>query len=76
MNNRACTEQDFLKDVREHEMIVIRDDGVNRHIRFKRPQEGAYWFDIITWPGTALHRWRLRHLRLPPDGGHVLILPH
>lgn len=52
MTNLTCTEQQFLNDIREHEMTVIRNDGVNRHIRFKRPQEGAYWFDIITWPGT------------------------
>lgn len=52
MKNYACTEEQFLKDVAAHDMTVIRDDGVHRHIRFKRPGEGAYWFDIITWPGA------------------------
>lgn len=47
-----CTDDTFLKDVANLRMTVIRDDGVHRHIRFKRENEGAYWFDLITWPGT------------------------
>jgi hypothetical protein len=46
-----CTEQRFLADVASHEMIVLRDDGVSRHIRFKKPQTRCYSFDLITWPG-------------------------
>lgn len=45
------TEQSFLKDVANHEMTIIRDDGVNRHVRFKRPGTYCYQFDLITWPG-------------------------
>jgi hypothetical protein len=45
-------ESEFLNDVASHRMIVIRNDGVNRHIRFKRPQSGTFWLDLITWPGT------------------------
>lgn len=41
----------FLKDVAEHQLHVIRDDGVNRHIRFKKPGTSCYYFDLITWPG-------------------------
>lgn len=44
-------EATFLEDVAEHQMIVLRDDGVNRHIRFKRPGTSCYYFDLITWPG-------------------------
>lgn len=47
----ACTEERFLRDVAQHEMIVIRDDGVNRHIRFKEPGTINQFFDLITWPG-------------------------
>ena len=46
-----CDEARFLKDVANHEMTIIRDDGVNRHLRFKRPETLAYYFDLITWPG-------------------------
>lgn len=52
MRNYACTEELFLEDVTRHGMTVLRDDGVHRHIRFKRPDGSAYWFDLITWPGT------------------------
>lgn len=46
-----CDEARFLGDVERHEMTVIRDEGVNRHIRFKRPGTSAYYFDLITWQG-------------------------
>lgn len=46
-----CTEDRFLKDVAEHKMSVIRDDGVHRHIRFKEPGTSNMYFDLITWPG-------------------------
>jgi hypothetical protein len=48
-------EESFLKDVAEHQMIVIRDDGVNRHIRFKQPGTGCMHFDLITWPGQLCY---------------------
>ncbi|WP_395406244.1 hypothetical protein ACHMW6_06110 [Pseudoduganella sp. UC29_106] len=51
MIDRDGSEARFLKDVAEHQMQVIRDDGVNRHIRFKRPDTSCYYFDLITWPG-------------------------
>lgn len=46
-----CTEARFLRDVAKHQMTVIRDEGLNRHLRFKRPNGSCYWFDIVTWPG-------------------------
>lgn len=52
MRDYACTEDTFLEDVSNHVMTVINDDGINRHIRFRRPTSSAYWFDIITWPGS------------------------
>lgn len=45
-----CTQERFLKDVVAHQMQIIRDDEVYRHLRFKRPNETAYYFDLITWP--------------------------
>ena len=52
MKNYACSEEEFLQAVAQHTMTVLRDDGIYRHVRFKRPDEGAYWFDLITWPGS------------------------
>jgi hypothetical protein len=45
------TETQFLSGVKNHVMIVIRDDGIHRHIRFKDPETSCYHFDLITWPG-------------------------
>ena len=52
--NRECTEDLFLKAVAQHTMTVIRDDGVHRHLRFRKPRPAGseYWFDLITWPGA------------------------
>ncbi|MGR2681590.1 hypothetical protein [Chromobacterium haemolyticum] len=47
----TCTQERFLKDVADHKMEIIRDDGLYRHIRFKRPGDSAYYFDLHTWPG-------------------------
>lgn len=52
MRELPCKEEEFLKDVSAHAMTVLRDDGVHRHIRFKRPGDSAFWFDVISWPGS------------------------
>lgn len=46
-----CTEDRFLKDVVNHSMNVIRDDGLYRHISFTNNGSSVYRFDLITWPG-------------------------
>lgn len=46
-----CNEERFLRDVKEHKMFVERDEGLSRHVRFKRPGTICYSFDLITWPG-------------------------
>lgn len=47
----TCTEQKFLKDVEKHEMTIIRDDGVHRHIKFQEPGTSVHKFSFLTWPG-------------------------
>lgn len=51
----------FARDASTHQMTVLRDDGLYRHLRFLRMMEqedgtrkptSFYWFDIITWPGV------------------------
>ena len=41
----------FTAEIAQHQMQVIRDDGVNRHLRFKRPGTMTMHFDLVTWPG-------------------------
>lgn len=46
-----CTEQSFLKDVAKHELTLLRDDGVHRHLLLKEPGTRNFAFELITWPG-------------------------
>lgn len=48
---RQCTEEMFLKDVAEHTMQVLHDDGVHRCLRFSKKGSSTAWFDVVTWPG-------------------------
>jgi hypothetical protein len=47
----VINKESFLKDVVNHQIQIIRDDGVNRHIRLARPDTSCMHFDLITWPG-------------------------
>lgn len=52
-----CNQQRFEKDTATHKMTIHRDDGVDRHISFRK-QDGcsSYWFEILTWPGALCIR--------------------
>lgn len=41
----------FVRDAAGLEMTVLHDEGLWRHLRFRSPRTGLYWFDIITSPG-------------------------
>lgn len=45
------TEIKFLENVKTHSMHVLHDDGIYRHLRFKRPGTNCMHFDLVTWPG-------------------------
>lgn len=55
MNNRQLAKEYFARDVAEHQMQVLRDDGVYRHLLFKKPGTGIYHFNVITYPGTLVY---------------------
>ncbi|GAB2718507.1 hypothetical protein [Streptomyces bullii] len=40
----------FARDTAGHQMTVLHDDGLYRHLRFASPDGGGYRFDLITWP--------------------------
>ncbi len=44
-------QNEFLKDVKNHQIEIIRDNGNNRHIRFKQPNTNNMYFDLVTWDG-------------------------
>lgn len=41
----------FEADAARHVMTIAHDEGVYRSVRFKAPDTGTYWFDIVTSPG-------------------------
>lgn len=47
---KEVTAEVFLKDVDKHQMKTLHDTGLYRHLLFKRPNSGTYWFEIVTWP--------------------------
>jgi hypothetical protein len=51
----SFTETSFFKDVASHEMSILRDDGLYRHIMFGRPDSSDMRFDLITWPGSLCY---------------------
>lgn len=43
---------DFDAETATHQLEVIRDDGVYRHLRFRREDKSSfYYYDLLTWPG-------------------------
>jgi hypothetical protein len=51
MSKREPTEESFLKDVANHSMTVLLDQGVYRHLSFSNNGSFNQKFDIVTWPG-------------------------
>lgn len=45
------TPDQFLDDIKNHQLTILRDQGVHRHLRFKKPNTIDRYFDLITWPG-------------------------
>jgi len=41
----------FQRDTAGHQMTVLHNDGLYRHLRFRNPDRSMYWFDLVTWPG-------------------------
>jgi hypothetical protein len=44
----------FKLDTTKHQLTVLHDDDLYRHLRFKNPSNSAHWFDLVTWPGTLV----------------------
>lgn len=51
MKYRGPTEESFLKDVATHQMTVLLDNGIYRHVQFRRPDTYCMSFELVTWPG-------------------------
>lgn len=45
------TKEQFLSDVKDHAITILKDDGVYRHINYAKPGTINMSFQITTWPG-------------------------
>lgn len=47
----------FLEDVKNHEMHIKLDNGVYRHIIFKKPEPNSWdlLFELVTFPGSLVY---------------------
>jgi len=45
----------FASDVEKHQLQIVRDDDMHRHIKLGRPETGIMRFDLITWPGSLCY---------------------
>lgn len=46
----------LLANASQHEMRVLHDEGLYRHLRFQCPGTSIWHWDIITWPGSLAIR--------------------
>lgn len=53
----------FAADTKTHELTIVHDDGLYRHVRVQRPETWSYGFSLVTWPG---------HLAITGDMGAYL----
>ncbi|MFD7661314.1 hypothetical protein [Streptomyces sp. NPDC059788] len=40
----------FARDTARHEMTVLHDDSLYRHLRVAPEESSLFWWDLITWP--------------------------
>ncbi|MFD9284891.1 hypothetical protein ACFWD7_48085 [Streptomyces mirabilis] len=50
MNDYSASARRFASETRGHEMTVLHEDGLYRHLRFASPDGSGYRFDLVTWP--------------------------
>lgn len=47
----SCTFERFTKDVEQHQLNVLKDDGLYRHLKVAKPNTNSMHYNITTWPG-------------------------
>ncbi|MFG3476412.1 hypothetical protein ACGF3K_14270 [Streptomyces sp. NPDC047980] len=51
MNDYSQAKARFERDTAGHQMTVLHDDGLYRHLKFMNPEHGSFGsFQLITWP--------------------------
>ncbi|MEU7240242.1 hypothetical protein [Streptomyces sparsogenes] len=51
MNDYSEIAARFARDTAKHQMTVLHEDGLYRHLKFANPEHGSFGsFQLITWP--------------------------
>ncbi len=51
VDNQSRALARFRVDTAQHQMEVLQDNGLHRHLKFSNAGSSVYRFDIVTWPG-------------------------
>lgn len=51
MTNEQRVKESFPKEIADHVVTVLREDGLYRHYRCQQPGTWHMGFDVVTWPG-------------------------
>lgn len=51
LDNQAGALARFRADTARHQMEVLQNNGLYRHLKFSNGGSSVYRFDIVTWPG-------------------------
>ncbi len=51
VDNQSRALARFRVDTAQHQMEVLLDNGLHRHLKFSNAGSSVYRFDIVTWPG-------------------------
>ena len=51
----VLTLEKFLKDIEKHEINILKDDGLYRHLLVKKPGTICQSFNIVTAPGVLFY---------------------
>lgn len=46
----------FTRETAQHEMTILHDDGLYRHVKFMDPKNSGYWYELITAPNSLTFR--------------------
>jgi hypothetical protein len=46
----------FAHETEHHEMKILHDDGLYRHVKFMDPKNSGYWYELITAPNSLTFR--------------------
>lgn len=50
-----CSLDSFLDSVRNHELSILKDDGLYKHLKFGSPVNyWDQWFEVVTYPNTLI----------------------